>query len=123
MQGVISGVTTMPGAAKVRATLSRERLRAFIAARTAASGGGAVPWERRLERPMAALGHAVRLVAPLHVPLFVTRRENDAAGAGAVLIAARRPGLGFVAPKSADRRAGARCSAAVGHLSGDGRTS
>ena len=58
-------------------------------------------WARR----MAALGHEVRLIAPVYVKPFVKRQKTDAADAEAIVEAAMRPSMRFVAPKSAEAQA------------------
>jgi transposase len=58
--------------------------------------GGANYWAREL----VELGHEVKLIAPQYVRPFVKRRKNDAADAEAIVIAAQRPEMRFVEPKS-----------------------
>lgn len=56
-------------------------------------------------RELAALGHEVRLVAPLRVKAFVARgRKNDARDAAAIWEAMTRPSTHFVAVKSAEQQ-------------------
>ena len=50
------------------------------------------------------LGHDVRLIAPQYVKPFVKRQKNDAADAEAIVIAAQRPEMRFVEPKSSDQQ-------------------
>jgi hypothetical protein len=58
---------------------------------------GAKPdWAREL----VELGHEVKLIAPQYVRPFVKRQKNDAADAEAIVIAAQRPEMRFVEPKS-----------------------
>lgn len=52
-------------------------------------------------RQMALFGHDVRLIAPIYVKPFVKRQKNDAADAEAIVEAALRPTMRFVAAKSA----------------------
>jgi transposase len=63
--------------------------------------GSASYWARE----MAALGHEVRLIAPQYVRPFVKRQKNDAADAEAIVVAAQRPEMRFVVPKTADQQA------------------
>ena len=56
-------------------------------------------------REIAALGHQVRLIAPAYVKPFVKRQKNDAADAEAIVEAATRPIMRFVAVKSAEKQA------------------
>jgi transposase len=58
-------------------------------------------WGRQIE----ALGHQVRLIAPVYVKPFVKRQKNDAADAEAIAEAAARPTMRFVAVKSAEKQA------------------
>jgi transposase len=97
---------TMRGEVQFRRKLTRERFRTFMAARAPAvvvfeACGSASYWARE----MAALGHEVRLIAPQYVRPFVKRQKNDAADAEAIVVAAQRPEMRFVAPKTADQQA------------------
>lgn len=56
-------------------------------------------------RIFSALGHEVRLVAPIYVKPFVKRQKNDTADAEAIAEAALRPTMRFVAVKSAEKQA------------------
>jgi transposase len=58
-------------------------------------------------REISALGHEVRLIAPIYVKPFVKRQKNDAADAEAIAEAATRPTMRFVAVKSAEKQASA----------------
>lgn len=58
-------------------------------------------WGRQIER----LGHSVRLIAPHYVKPFVKRQKNDAADAEAIVEAALRPTMRFVALKSGETQA------------------
>jgi transposase len=58
-------------------------------------------------REIARLGHAVRLIPPIYVKPFVKRHKNDAADAEAIVEAAIRPNMRFVAVKSEAQQAGA----------------
>ena len=55
-------------------------------------------------REMIRLGHEVKLIAPHYVKPFVKRQKNDAADAEAIVIAAQRPEMRFVDPKSAEQQ-------------------
>ena len=57
-------------------------------------------WGRELER----LGHSVRLIPPVYVKPFVKRQKNDAADAEAIVEAALRPTMRFVAVKTEDQQ-------------------
>ena len=56
-------------------------------------------------RQIGALGHEVRLIAPIYVKPFVKRNKNDAADAEAIADAAARPTMRFVAAKSVEKQA------------------
>ena len=56
-------------------------------------------------RQIAELGHEVKLIPPIYVKPFVKRQKNDAADAEAIVEAASRPTMRFVAVKSADQQA------------------
>lgn len=58
-------------------------------------------------REIARLGHSVRLIPPSYVKPFVKRHKNDAADAEAIVEAAIRPNMRFVAVKSEAQQAGA----------------
>ena len=47
-------------------------------------------------RSLVALGHEVRLIAPVHVKPYVGRQKNDAADAAGLAEAVTRPGMRFV---------------------------
>jgi transposase len=63
-------------------------------------GGSAHYWAREMMR----LGDEVKLIAPQYVKPFVKRQKNDAADAEAIVIAAQRPEMRFVDPKSAEQQ-------------------
>uniref|UniRef100_UPI00359410CE IS110 family transposase n=1 Tax=Blastomonas sp. TaxID=1909299 RepID=UPI00359410CE len=97
---------SMRGEVLFRRKLTREQFRTFMATQAPAvvvfeACGGASYWARE----MAALGHEVRLVAPQYVRPFVKRQKNDAADVEAIVIAAQRPEMRFVAPKTAEQQA------------------
>ncbi len=56
-------------------------------------------------REMKTLGHEVKLIAPQYVKPFVKRQKNDAADAEAIVIAAQRPEMRFVEPKTEAQQA------------------
>ena len=62
--------------------------------------GSAHYWAREMVR----LGHEVKLIAAQYVKPFVKRQKNDAADAEAIVIAAQRPEMRFVEPKSAEQQ-------------------
>ena len=97
---------SMRGDVKFRRKLTREQFRAFMAQQAPAmvvfeACTSANYWARE----MTALGHEVRLIAPQYVKPFVKRQKNDAADAEAIVVAAQRPEMRFVVPKTADQQA------------------
>ena len=62
--------------------------------------GSAHYWTREMIR----LGHAVNVMAPHYVKPFVKRQKNDAADAEAIVMAAQRPEMRFVEPKSVEQQ-------------------
>ncbi len=97
---------SMTGQLKYRKKLTRPRFRKFMADQSPSmvvmeACGSAHYWAREMVR----LGHDVKLIAPQYVRPFVKRQKNDAADAEAIVIAAQRPEMRFVAPKSQDQQA------------------
>ena len=97
---------SMRGDVQFRRKLTREQFRAFMAQQDPAivvfeACTSASYWARE----MVALGHEVRLIAPQYVKPFVKRQKNDAADAEAIVVAAQRPEMRFVTPKTADQQA------------------
>jgi transposase len=91
----------MTGQLRFRKKLSRSQFVKFMADQSPAivvmeACGGANYWAREL----VELGHEVKLIAPQYVRPFVKRQKNDAADAEAIVIAAQRPEMRFVEPKS-----------------------
>lgn len=94
------------GSVVFRKKVSRERFLAEVSGHgrcTVAmeACGSAHHWGRELQ----SMGFEVRLVPPTYVKPFVKRHKNDAADAEAVCEASSRPGMRFVAVKSADQQA------------------
>jgi transposase len=97
---------TMAGHLKFRRKLTRLQFRQFMSGQPPAvvvmeACGSASYWARELIK----LGHEVRLIAPQYVRPFVKRQKNDAADAEAIVVAAQRPEMRFVQPKSEDQQA------------------
>ena len=95
----------MTGEPKFRKKLSRQSFLKFMAELPPAAVvmeacGSAHYWAREMIR----LGHEVKLIAPHYVKPFVKRQKNDAADAEAIVIAAQRPEMRFVDPKSAEQQ-------------------
>ena len=86
--------------------LSRQGFSRFMAEQAPAVAivmqacGSAHYWAREMNR----LGHEVKLIAPQYVKPFVKRQKNDAADAEAIVIAAQRPEMRFVEPKTAEQQ-------------------
>ena len=96
---------SMTGQPKYRKKLSRQSFSKFMTEQPPAvvvmeACGSAHYWAREMFR----LGHEVKLIAPQYVKPFVKRQKNDAADAEAIVIAAQRPEMRFVDPKSADQQ-------------------
>lgn len=97
---------SMVGELKFRKKLTRPQFEKFMAEQDPAvvvmeACGGAHYWARVLFE----LGHKVKLIAPQYVRPFVERQKNDAADAEAIVIAAQRPEMRFVEPKTEDQQA------------------
>ncbi len=98
--------TSLTGELKFRKKLSRQGFARFMEKHDPAvvvmeACGGANFWAREL----MGLGHDVKLVAPQYVRPFVKRQKNDAADAEAIVIAAQRPEMRFVEPKTEEQQA------------------
>lgn len=94
------------GSVVFRTKISRAKLLAFFAAVPKClvameACASAHHWARQI----GALGHQVRLIAPIYVKPFVKRNKNDAADAEAIAEAAARPTMRFVAVKSVEKQA------------------
>lgn len=97
---------SMTGQVKFRKKLSRPQFRKFMADHPPCvvvleACGGAHYWARQ----MAKFGHEVTLIAPQYVKPFVKRQKNDAVDAEAIVIAAQRPEMRFVEPKTEEQQA------------------
>jgi transposase len=99
---------SMTGQVKYCKKLTRVQFQKFMAGQSPAVAvmeacGSAHHWARE----MTALGHDVKLIAPQYVRPFVKRQKNDAADADAeaIVIAAQRPEMRFVEPKSKEQQA------------------
>lgn len=96
---------SMAGQLQFRKKLSRQSFAKFMAEHPPAvvvmeACGSAHYWAREMIR----LGHEVKLIAPHYVKPFVKRQKNDAVDAEAIVIAAQRPEMRFVEPKSEDQQ-------------------
>jgi transposase len=96
------------GSVVFRKKLARAQLLPFLASQPACivameACGTAHHWGREAEK----LGHEVRLMAPMYVKPYVKRQKNDAADAEAIVEAATRPTMRFVALRSEASQAGA----------------
>ena len=97
---------SMTGHLKFRRKLTRAQFSKFMARQLPSvvvmeACASASYWAREL----AKLGHEVKLIAPQYVRPFVKRQKNDAADAEAIVIAAQRPEMRFVPPKSEEQQA------------------
>jgi len=96
---------SMNGQLQYRKKLSRQAFGTFMAEQPPAvvvmeACGSAHYWAREMVR----LGHEVKLIAAQYVKPFVKRQKNDAADAEAIVVAAQRPEMRFVEPKSAEQQ-------------------
>ncbi len=96
---------SMSGQPQYRKKLSRQSFVRFMAEQPPAvvvmeACGSAHYWAREI----AQLGHEVKLIAAQYVKPFVKRQKNDAADAEAIVVAAQRPEMRFVEPKSAEQQ-------------------
>lgn len=96
---------SMTGEVRFKKKLSREGFLKFMRAQGPAvvvmeACGSAHYWARE----MMSMGHDVKLIAPQYVKPFVKRQKNDAADAEAIVIAAQRPEMRFVEPKSPEQQ-------------------
>jgi transposase len=92
---------SMAGQLKFRKKLPRSQFLQFMATKAPAvvvmeACGSASYWAREMQK----LGHEVKLIAPQYVRPFVKRQKNDMADAEAIVIAAQRPEMRFVEPKT-----------------------
>ena len=98
---------TASGAPVMRKKLSRGKVLEFLGSQSPClvvmeACGGAHYWGREIQQ----LGHEVRLIAPVYVKPFVKRRQkNDANDAAAIIEAAQRPTMRFVAVKTEQAQA------------------
>ena len=94
------------GAVLFRKKLSRGKLHDFLASQPRClvameACGSAHYWGRETLK----LGHQVKLVPPIYVKPFVKRQKNDTADAEAIVEAAQRPTMSFVAVKTEAQQA------------------
>ena len=94
------------GAPVLRRKLSRAKVLEFLASQPPClvvmeTCGGAHHWGRELQQ----LGHEVRLIAPSYVKAFAKRQKSDARDAAAIVEAAQRPTMRFVAVKTKETQA------------------
>ena len=99
-------IATMTGKVLSKKKLSRDRFKEFMKSHEPASVvleacGSAHYWAETL----ADMAHDVKLIAPQYVKPFVKRQKNDAADAEAIVVAAQRPEMRFVAAKTKEQRA------------------
>ena len=99
-------IATMAGAVLSKKKLSRDRFKEFMKSHQPAlvvleACGSAHYWAEALSE----MGHDVKLIAPQYVKPFIKRQKNDAADAEAIVVAAQRPEMRFVATKTKEQRA------------------
>lgn len=96
---------SMTGQVRFKKKLSRDGFLKFMTGQPPVlvvmeACGSAHYWAREMVR----LGHEVKLIAPQYVKPFVKRQKNDAADAEAIVVAAQRPEMRFVEPKSPEQQ-------------------
>ena len=89
----------------LRRKLTRSQLLGFLAGQPACRVvmevcASAHHWGRMIRK----LGHEVRLIPPVYVKPYVKRQKNDANDAGAIVEAAQRPTMRFVAVKTEEEQ-------------------
>ncbi len=94
------------GSVSFRRKLSRGRVLDFLASQPSCvvameACASAHFWGREI----GELGHEVRLIPPIYVKPFVKRQKNDTTDAEAIVEAAQRPTMSFVAVKTAEQQA------------------
>ena len=97
---------TADGAPVLRRKLTRAKVLEFLASQPRCvvvmeTCGGAHHWGREIRQ----LGHEVRLIAPMYVKAFAKRQKSDARDAAAIVEAAQRPTMRFVAVKTKEAQA------------------
>ena len=94
------------GAPVLRRKLTRAKVLEFLASQPQClvvmeACGGAHHWGREIQQ----LGHEVRLIGPSYVKAFAKRQKSDARDAAAIVEAAQRPTMRFVAVKTKQAQA------------------
>ena len=94
------------GAPVLRRKLTRAKVLEFLASQPRClvvmeTCGGAHHWGREIQQ----LGHEVRFIAPMYVKVFAKRQKSDARDAAAIVEAAQRPTMRFVAVKTQQAQA------------------
>jgi transposase len=93
------------GSVAIRRKLPRSKVLSFFAAQPRCLVAmEACASSHYWAREIGALGHEVKLIAPVYVKPFVKRQKTDAADAEAIAEAASRPTMRFVAVKSAEKQ-------------------
>ena len=97
---------TADGVPVLRRKLTRAKVVEFLASQPRClvvmeRCGGAHHWGREIQQ----LGHEVRLIAPSYVKAFAKRQKSDARDAAAIVEAAQRPTMRFVAVKTKQAQA------------------
>ena len=97
---------TAAGAPVLRRKLTRAKVLEFLASQPRClvvmeTCGGAHHWGREIQQ----IGHEVRLIAPIYVKAFAKRQKSDARDAAAIVEAAQRPTMRFVAVKTKEAQA------------------
>ena len=99
--------STPEGSPVFRKTLLRGKLLSFLAGQPPCevvmeACGGSQYWDREI----ITLGHVYKLIPPIHVKPFLKRQKNDANDSEAIVEAAQRPTMWFMAVKTEEAQAG-----------------
>ena len=99
--------STAEGCPVFRKTLSRGKLLSFLTRQPPCeivmeACGGSHYWGREI----ITLGHVCKLIPPIYVIPFLKRQKNDANDSEAIVEAAQRPTMRFVAVKTEEAQAG-----------------
>ena len=99
--------STAEGCPVFRKTLSRGKLLSFLTRQPPCeivmeACGGSHYWGREI----ITLGHVCKLIPPIYVKPFLKRQKNDANDSEAIVEAAQRPTMRFVAVKTEEAQAG-----------------
>ena len=112
--------STAEGCPVFRKTLSRGKLLSFLARQPPCeivmeACGGSHYWGREI----ITLGHVCKLIPPIYVKPFLKRQKNDANDSEAIVEAAQRPTMRFVAVRTEEAQAGSMFNEKIAGLDRD----